>query len=188
MRLAIRVLQCYVPKARPYARAFLTPVSSKSYGLNGDAEFAGYHVGESLKLFAADLFETLFGGLAVDAVEHSPRAGVCGGRLRAALPVRPGSVVDAHAVVEAACLHGLNDAIAAELAEVVDGAVDGERRRRRASRARIVASTALSSFTILLSTRLRASTTSGAAAEPNCSGRLSSPQDRIGRALQWCRR
>ena len=29
MRLAIRVLQCYVPKARPYARAFLTPVSSK---------------------------------------------------------------------------------------------------------------------------------------------------------------
>ena len=46
-------------------------------------------------------------------------------------PFGRGSVVDAHAVVEAACLHGLNDAIAAELAEVVDGAADGERRRRR---------------------------------------------------------
>ena len=29
MRLEISLLQCYVPKARPYTRAFLTPVSSK---------------------------------------------------------------------------------------------------------------------------------------------------------------
>ncbi len=29
MQLTIRALQCYVPKARPYTMAFLTPVSSK---------------------------------------------------------------------------------------------------------------------------------------------------------------
>ena len=33
MQLTIRVLQCYVPKARPYAMAFLTPVSSKLIAL-----------------------------------------------------------------------------------------------------------------------------------------------------------
>ena len=33
MQLTIRVLQCYVPKARPYAMAFLTPVSSKQTAL-----------------------------------------------------------------------------------------------------------------------------------------------------------
>ena len=42
MQLAIRALQCYVPKARPYARAFLTPVSSKLIALG--RAFGTFHM------------------------------------------------------------------------------------------------------------------------------------------------